>query len=235
MSEPDDLDKLTEELNAAARSERPTDERKAAILEAILRKGGPRGGGGLPKAVGAVLSALVLLLFGGLAWRGLQSTEEAPTTEPRVIPTSVSPTGGGSTTAPIVPPPPPPDLVEPLTPPEVAPEPPRPPEPPPEVVKRPVPGPVPEEPDALAKEVRLVDAARASLLGDPRGALALLERHRREFPKGALRVEADLVRLEAHLRAGERSKAQSIVDRLTRGAPEGPVAARARRLFEEIP
>jgi hypothetical protein len=234
MSEPDDLDKLTEELNAAARSERPTDERKAAILEAIIGKGGPRGGGGPPKTLAAVVAALVLVLLGGLAWRERSSPMGPPSEDPSVIPTTVMATGGGSTAAPLVQPPPPPARVEPAVPSEVAPEPP-PPEPPPEVVKRTVPPPVLEEPDALAKEVRLVDAARAELPADPRSALALLERHRREFPKGALRVEAELVRLEAHLRAGERSKAQAIIDRLTRGAPEGPVAARARRLFEEIP
>lgn len=232
MSEPDDLDKLTEELNAAARSERPSDERKAAILEALIGKGGGGGGGGPKRGIAAIV-ALLAVLLGVLGVRSLLADEP---TAPIVSTPPV--TSGGAVVEPALEPPVAP-VVE-VKPPPPSPDPPPADPPPPEAaptqeVKRPPAARPVDELDSLAKEVRLVDAARAALPAAPRQTLALLERHRREFPAGALKVEAELVRVEAHLRAGDRASAKAIVDRITRGAPDGPVAARARRLLEEIP
>lgn len=218
MSGPD-LDKVTKELFDAARSEQPSPARKGAILDEVLREGGGPGGGARPLSRWMKWAGfgLLLLLAGLFAFS--QRGEEAvlvPVTGPAVVAV-------------------PPAVVPPVAPREVTP----PPEPvietpPPPVVSEP-PKPPPEEPDLLAAEVRLVDEARGKLLDSPLEALKVLERHRRRFPKGALKVEADLVRVEALLRSGRRDEAGKVSKKLISADPNGPVAARAQRLMESLP
>lgn len=228
MSGPDELDKLTEELHAAARNERPSEERKAAILEAVVGDDGGSGGSGSKKAFGVLLMAVLVGLFG---WRLFGARADDVTSLPDPAPTrQVEPPP--RVEAPPVEPPrpaPPPEVPPPTEP--VAVE--VPPAPSPEPVRQPS-KPV-DEVDLLAKEVQLLDSARAALPNEPRRALEVLEQHRREFPRGALIIDAELVRLEAYLRAGDRSRATTVANKLIRSAPQSPVAARARRLLEEIP
>lgn len=228
MSGPDELDKLTEELHAAARNERPSEERKAAILEAVVGDDRGSGGSGSKKAFGVLLMAVLVGLFG---WRlfGARADEVTPLPDP--APTRQVEPPPRVEAPPIEPPrPAPPPEVPPPTEP-VAVE--VPPAPSPEPVRQPS-KPV-DEVDLLAKEVQLLDSARAALPNEPRRALEVLEQHRREFPRGALIIDAELVRLEAYLRAGDRARATAVANKLIRSAPQSPVAARARRLLEEIP
>ncbi len=225
MSEPDDLDKLTEELHAAARAERPSDARKEAILERVMAT--PAGGSGGGRRLIGPLVVLALLIGGLAAWQTRGTPPPLPPEPHPVESVNEAPTQL------------PPPVALPEPPAEPPAEEPRPPEPianpPPPPTDTPKPRRPVDEPDLLAKEVALLDSARAALASDPRSTLSILEQHRRDFPKGALRVEADLVRIEAHLRAGDRRLAEQIGNRLIKADPTGPVAARARRLLEGQP
>jgi hypothetical protein len=78
---------------------------------------------------------------------------------------------------------------------------------------------------ALGRESELLARALAKLRRekDASGALTLLEQHTREFPNGALRLEADVARLDALLALGRDTEALGLlerlpIDRLGRGA-----------------
>lgn len=121
--------------------------------------------------------------------------------------------------APIAPPPP----VVPVAPPDVAPPPVA--VAPPEVVDsgaaapapKPAPKPAPEPADLLALELKLVDEARVALAaGEPAKALAAISAYERQVPKGSLRDEAQLLKLEALVKAGRRAEAQALGERLSK-------------------
>lgn len=67
---------------------------------------------------------------------------------------------------------------------------------------------------------------------DPDGALALLARHRAEFPAGALGHEADLARVDALLALGRRDDAESLLSQLSLG--EGGRASELRVMRAEL-
>jgi hypothetical protein len=78
---------------------------------------------------------------------------------------------------------------------------------------------------ALGRESDLLARALAKLRRDknPSGALTLLDEHARDFPSGALRLEADVARLDALLALGRDTDALALlerlpIDRLGRGA-----------------
>jgi hypothetical protein len=78
---------------------------------------------------------------------------------------------------------------------------------------------------ALGRESELLARALAKLRRDKdaNGALTLLEQHAREFPNGALELEADVARLDALLALGRDTEAFGLlerlpIDRLGRGA-----------------
>jgi hypothetical protein len=77
---------------------------------------------------------------------------------------------------------------------------------------------MPEESPAVL-EARLLDAAMERMRDrrDPAGALQLLDRHRREFAAGALRSEADVLRVRALLSLGRRDAALALLDVLPLG------------------
>jgi hypothetical protein len=84
----------------------------------------------------------------------------------------------------------------------------------------------------LAEEVYLVDTARAALArNDPEAALAVLARHRAEFPAGALRVEVAVLGVRALLGAGRRAEAEREGSRVLAAHPTGPYAERVRALL----
>src|SRR4029077_4348596 len=62
--------------------------------------------------------------------------------------------------------------------------------------------------DTLAREIALIDAARANLATAPAPALATLETHRREFPSGQLAAEREFLAVEALLGARRTDEAR---------------------------
>lgn len=234
MSGERDLDKLTDELMAAAKSEAPSDAVKERVLAAVLDDG--PGGGARPLSrwmrwIGGV-SLLTLGLFGWLA-RGVGTTTpialaEIDAREARPSPPLPPPSVPD---APIVAPPPadPPALVEnaeaPTPPPLTDPSPRK---------RAPPKSPPAAEEDALARELALLDVARTEVTSAPTRALATLQEHARRFPKGALGTEADLLRVEALVKAGRRAEAVRLGRRLTAQGATGPLAERVQRLLEDI-
>ncbi|MBM4778227.1 MAG: hypothetical protein GQE15_11050 [Archangiaceae bacterium] len=95
--------------------------------------------------------------------------------------------------------------------------------------------PVVTDDDALARELALLDEARLQVAKAPRAALATLERHRAQFPRGALKLEADLLRVEAQLNLGRKAEASRLAEALKKADTEGLVHDRLERLFEQHP
>lgn len=60
----------------------------------------------------------------------------------------------------------------------------------------------------VPSETALLNAARAKLGTDPKGALALTERHRKLYPQGIFVQEREVIAVEALRRQGERNEAQ---------------------------
>lgn len=98
--------------------------------------------------------------------------------------------------------------------------------------KKPTAGVKPVSPDPLHDEVRCLDEARAKLArGDAAGALVSLDKHDREFPRGLLGAEADMLRVEALVKAGRGDEARARGERLLAREPNGPHAKRLRTLL----
>jgi hypothetical protein len=119
---------------------------------------------------------------------------------------------------------------EPLPSPEPAPEPP----PSPEPAPPPPPSPAPVvDARRLAAEVAALDVARGRIAaGDPAGALAALDGHRRDFADGLLRAEAEVLRIEALLRRGDSAAAVALGRRFLARTPHSPLAQRVRSLIK---
>jgi hypothetical protein len=115
--------------------------------------------------------------------------------------------------------------------PSASPEPPQPAslEPPP-----PPPSPAPVvDARRLAAEVAALDVARGRIAaGDPTGALAALDGHRRDFADGVLRAEAEVLRIEALLRRGDSAAAVALGRRFLARTPHSPLAQRVRSLIK---
>jgi hypothetical protein len=92
--------------------------------------------------------------------------------------------------------------------------------------------PAPGASGSLAREIAALDEVR-SLLATDRAAAALtaLSRYERELPRGALRIEASVLRIEAHQRAGQGEYARSLAERFLAEHPDSPHATRVRRLI----
>jgi hypothetical protein len=85
---------------------------------------------------------------------------------------------------------------------------------------------------SLSRELSLVDSARQALLrGDPKLTLSRLDAYRTQFPKGALRSEAAMLRVEALVAVGDRAGAKRVGQQLLRGAPNSPYSQRIRSLL----
>lgn len=87
----------------------------------------------------------------------------------------------------------------------------------------------------LAREVELVQAARAALArGDTGDALERLDVHDREFPRGTLQPESRVLRIEALVRAGgahDLARANALGDTFLSEHPSGPHARRVRAVL----
>jgi TolA-binding protein len=85
---------------------------------------------------------------------------------------------------------------------------------------------------SLAEEIATIDRARRALYDhDAHGALRALDEHDRRFPSGALAPEAQVLRVEALLAAGDRPGAEAVANRLLAASPSGPQAERVRMLL----
>ncbi|HEY7371745.1 MAG TPA: hypothetical protein VIF57_06160 [Polyangia bacterium] len=99
--------------------------------------------------------------------------------------------------------------------------------------------PAPEAPaaaptDALAREIPLIDAARSDLATSPARALASLEAHRRQFPRGQLAAERDFLAVQALLQTSRMADAKQRAAELASRYPSSSYAARAARLIEDV-
>ena len=118
------------------------------------------------------------------------------------------------------------------------PPPPTPPEPPPVVDSPPPPttvkhAPPPEPVDELERELALVEEAKTLITVNPSAAWATLSAHARAFPRGALKKESDLLRVEALLKLGKRAQAEALADQLAKRDTEGLVKERLQRLLAQ--
>jgi TolA-binding protein len=86
--------------------------------------------------------------------------------------------------------------------------------------------------DSLAKELSLIDSARAALLrGEPAAALRILNTYRSQFPRGALQAEATVQRVEALIATGDRASASKIGGGFLKRHPESPYSRRILSLL----
>lgn len=82
---------------------------------------------------------------------------------------------------------------------------------------------------ALAEELSALDSARSALAsGDSRGALAHLDGYAKAHPRGRLQVEAEVLRIDALAKAGQRQAAAKRAEGFLRRHPNSVLAARVR-------
>jgi hypothetical protein len=92
--------------------------------------------------------------------------------------------------------------------------------------------PIAVDADTLAREINLVDAARDELPTAPARALAALDTHRREFPRGQLAAEREFLAVEALRRMNRIDEARRRAVELQDRYPSSSYAARASRLLK---
>jgi TolA-binding protein len=101
---------------------------------------------------------------------------------------------------------------------------------PPEPASRPSGGKTTPARASLSEELAALDAARAALQsGDGAGALRRLNEHARRFPRGRLRLEAEVLWIEALARTGNRTAAARRARRFLDRHPNSVLAPRLRR------
>lgn len=222
MTTPNDLEKLKAAMREASAAERPAPADRAAGLERLLAAEAaappPSSRGKLAVRAG-ILVTIALLIAWWFATRG-----PAVTPLPVVVLEVVD--AGAPPLVVVVPPP---AIVEP--------------EPPPTVVEivdagtqppKPAAKPQPseEDPDLLARELALLDRARQQLRTQTPDALATLDAYEKEFPKGSLRIEAQLVRLEVLMKLDRRDDATRLAAKLIAKDRDGLVKKRVERIIE---
>lgn len=244
MSTDPNLDQLMKDVLESAKDIRPSDAVKERVLGELLESPAPpapppsSGAGAwatskLMRWVGG--GALLSLLLGGLYFASVQDAPSEPVAQvqPPLAPPEPTPLVDEPRAEPPPPAPPPPvdapsvDAPPPEPVAEVKPSRPPPPKPRP----APVPTPAAEEEDLLALEVSLLDQARTQLPASPANALAALDRHSKQFPKGSLKLEASLLRVEALVKAGRRAEAERLGAKLAAQDPDGPLGLRVKRLL----
>jgi hypothetical protein len=85
---------------------------------------------------------------------------------------------------------------------------------------------------ALPAELALLEQARSAVAGgDPARSLSVLDRYAERFPQGSMMPEAMMIRIEALLKAGDRSAATRSAAAFLASDPGSPYAARVRSLL----
>lgn len=90
----------------------------------------------------------------------------------------------------------------------------------------------PVDPQQLEQETALLALAKEVVQSDPELSLKRLAQLQQQFPEGALRKDAELVRLEAFLRLGRREEAESLGKKLVGKEPGARKAV--ERLLEDV-
>jgi hypothetical protein len=84
---------------------------------------------------------------------------------------------------------------------------------------------------SIAEEVRRLDQARSALAsGRASDAIALVSAYERDFPRGALAREAQVVRIEAYAKLGQAAMASQLAAQFVARYPEDPHSPRLRGL-----
>jgi hypothetical protein len=85
---------------------------------------------------------------------------------------------------------------------------------------------------ALPAELAMLDHARsATSAGETNRALSILDAYAARFPRGAMAPEAAVLRVEALVKAGDRSGAARFANAFLASAPHSPYAARIQSLL----
>ena len=81
----------------------------------------------------------------------------------------------------------------------------------------------------LTAELAALDTARTALgHSDPAGALAALDSYAREFPRGRLKIEAEVLRIGALAKSGQTEAARKRAEAFLRLHPDSVLASRVR-------
>jgi len=89
---------------------------------------------------------------------------------------------------------------------------------------------------SLSLELAAIDGARTALdQGDAKGCLGQLDAYERSFPRGVLRQEATVMRIDALLRARDHAGARSLGDAFLAHDPTSPYSDRIRHLLADDP
>ncbi len=92
--------------------------------------------------------------------------------------------------------------------------------------------PAPPAASSLAQQVAAVDRARTALDGgEPARARRLVDAYEAEYPGGAFVQEAEVVRIDAFVREGNRSEAERAGKHFLAAYPKTPHAVRVRALL----
>jgi hypothetical protein len=91
----------------------------------------------------------------------------------------------------------------------------------------------PSAPAGKEEEIALLKEARAALSASPSQALALTERHRADYPKGALVQERELIAITALARLGQTSSARQRADRFRSLYPRSAYLKQIDRVLGE--
>lgn len=98
---------------------------------------------------------------------------------------------------------------------------------------KPVKKPEADQPDDLMAELVFVDGARKALASkDATAALASLAAYDAKFPRGTMRTDAQLLKLEALLLVGKRSDAEALGKKVTTTTDSELVRERVKRLLD---
>lgn len=98
--------------------------------------------------------------------------------------------------------------------------------------KKPTASNAPTAADSLTGELAVIDAARRAVARrDGVGALRQLDTYSRRYPRGTLRTEASVLRIEALIAKGDRAGAKRLGNAFLLRSPNGPYARRIRSLL----
>jgi hypothetical protein len=89
--------------------------------------------------------------------------------------------------------------------------------------------------DALQQEIRLLEQARRDLASSPSAARRALLDHEVRFPSGHLRIERELLLVDALVRLGRRPEAEARAERLERQNPNSLYRERLDQILGKLP